>query len=215
MKGYILKTVDLGKYILYENGSLFSKKSNRFLKASLQRAGYLTYGSKLGTVHRLLAQHFLGGIPKGMCVNHIDGNKLNNSLNNLEIVTQQENTIHAYKTGLAKGLSGECNSQAKLSEKDCENLCQDLLNGLDNETIGSKYGLHPRYVSLIRGKKRWKSLTEKFGTFPKSKKPDLMEDKYQQFLKLADSHKNYEIAEIVGVDRSTVSRWRNKQTRAK
>jgi hypothetical protein len=53
-------------------------------------------------VHRLVAQAFIGVIPEGYNVNHKDGNKANNCVTNLEIVTCSENTIHAYRTGLFK-----------------------------------------------------------------------------------------------------------------
>lgn len=46
-------------------------------------------------VHRLVAEHFIGEIPKGMVVNHIDYNKSNNCVSNLEIVTQAESTRHS------------------------------------------------------------------------------------------------------------------------
>lgn len=58
-------------------------------------------------VHRLIAEHFIPN-PKNLPqVNHIDGNKLNNSLDNLEWVTVQDNVIHAYKNGLINHVSGE------------------------------------------------------------------------------------------------------------
>lgn len=52
------------------------------------------------SLHRLLAITFLPNLENKRTVNHIDGNKLNNVLNNLEWATDAENTQHAYDTGL-------------------------------------------------------------------------------------------------------------------
>lgn len=51
-------------------------------------------------VHRLVAECFIGQIPEGMEINHIDGDKGNNNLSNLEIVTPKENSVHAVSIGL-------------------------------------------------------------------------------------------------------------------
>jgi hypothetical protein len=51
-------------------------------------------------VHRLVAQEFLIKIKNKTLVNHIDGNKLNNCVENLEWCNSKENSIHAFKTGL-------------------------------------------------------------------------------------------------------------------
>jgi hypothetical protein len=45
--------------------------------------------------HRLIAETFLGGIPIGMVINHKDGNRINNTLENLEIVSQRDNALHS------------------------------------------------------------------------------------------------------------------------
>lgn len=214
MKAFNMKSVDFGSYTIYEDGRVYSHISNKFLKQTLSKqAGYLVYGSKLGFVHRLVATHFIGNIPKGMTVNHKDGNKLNNHVDNLEIVSRSENQKHAYQHGLQLPQKGETNGTAKLSNEDCEELCQMLLAGHSNDDIGKKFNLHPRYVSLIRHGKRWKHLTEKYGEFPKSAKYDPRVEKFEEFLKLKDTHNNKEIALKLGVNPSTISLWRRGKTR--
>lgn len=51
-------------------------------------------------IHRLIATAFIENAHNKPIVNHVDGNKLNNDISNLEWVTYSENTLHAYKTGL-------------------------------------------------------------------------------------------------------------------
>lgn len=64
-------------------------------------------------IHRLVAENFLKNTKNHICVNHIDGNKQNNSVHNLEWCTQSHNANHAYKLGLRepwnKGLLGDGN----------------------------------------------------------------------------------------------------------
>ena len=72
------------------------EKSNKLLKASPNVKGYLTVSLKIGgkrhikTVHRLVAEAFIGAVPEGYHVRHIDGNKYNNHVSNLEFATPQE-----------------------------------------------------------------------------------------------------------------------------
>ena len=68
------------------------------LKPKIDRYGYVVYGlSNNGkvtwiTAHRLVYNAFVGSIPKGMQINHIDEDKTNNNINNLELVTPKENS---------------------------------------------------------------------------------------------------------------------------
>lgn len=64
-------------------------------------------------VHRLVAIAFIPNIENKPEVNHIDGNKQNNNINNLEWCTRTENERHAYKTGLKKSRYGKDNKNSK------------------------------------------------------------------------------------------------------
>lgn len=84
-------------------GEVRNKKTGRILRQSLNRKdGYLRVGldGKHCYVHRLVADAFYDGDHECMDVNHIDGNKYNNELPNLEWNTRKENIDHAFAYGL-------------------------------------------------------------------------------------------------------------------
>lgn len=94
-------------YLVYEDGSVYSNYSNKFLKFAIVQ-GYAQYTLAIGGVpkifkaHRLVAYLFLD-VPenyKDLVVNHKDGNKLNNHYSNLEWCTTYYNNIHARVMGL-------------------------------------------------------------------------------------------------------------------
>lgn len=87
---------NLGRIKSYKNGN------EVILKGYVANNGYLTVSlnNKKYSVHRLVADVFIHKIPEKNVVNHIDGNKLNNSVENLEWCTTGDNIRHAYKIGL-------------------------------------------------------------------------------------------------------------------
>ena len=92
---------------------LKANNQHGYLCVILQRNG-IVKGFK---VHRLVAEHFICEKPfEDAQVNHIDGNKLNNSVNNLEWVTPLENTHHAMKHGLREGIHSQSRRE-KASQK--------------------------------------------------------------------------------------------------
>lgn len=96
-----------GMYEISKNGKVLSFKRNPAIlsqyKSDYYKVGLTKDGvQKFFAVHRLLAIAFIPNPENKPCINHIDGDKYNNSLDNLEWVTHSENTIHAFKFGLSK-----------------------------------------------------------------------------------------------------------------
>lgn len=84
-------------------GNVRNKRTGRILKQMLSREnGYYRVNICGGHryVHRLVADSFFDGDHSDMDVNHIDGDKYNNTLSNLEWCTRTENLRHAFRTGL-------------------------------------------------------------------------------------------------------------------
>lgn len=148
-------------YFIQDN-TIYGPRTN--ITPTLHHTGYLVMSvnsRKQVRVHRFVYECYNGVIPDGLIINHRDGNKQNNNIDNLELVTPKQNTQHAYKLKLMKGSPGETNSQAKLSDVLATSLIKDLLAGMNNQKVGEKYAIHPRYVSLIRHRRRWKDLWSK------------------------------------------------------
>lgn len=96
------------KYEISNSGDVRKVSTKRPVKPELGTVGYMTI--KLGygvaakrrhfNIHRLVAETFIPN-PMGLaCVNHKDGNKLNNDVSNLEWCTYSHNNAHAYRIGL-------------------------------------------------------------------------------------------------------------------
>ena len=89
-------------YLVTVEGRVFSLKTMRFMKTAKRPDGYVyvNIGRKTHRVHRLVALTYIPNPDNKEQVNHIDGNKTNNMLCNLEWATSSENMKHACDTGL-------------------------------------------------------------------------------------------------------------------
>ena len=155
-------------YYANDNGSIYSGISHKTLSYQLDKNGYAkvqlssTDGKRHRySVHRLILENFHPvKNMQNLQVNHIDGNKLNNRLDNLEWCNCSENQIHAYKIGL-KNQKGDKNNASKLTEKQVlEIIDLLLLKQFTYKEIASKYGISEETVGAIKRKKNWKYLTE-------------------------------------------------------
>lgn len=93
--------------------------SGKYYTVSLSNKKYLPKETKTFRVHRLVAYKFIDNPNNYKCINHKDGNKLNNNVNNLEWCTYSQNTQHAVNTGLLKNTIQEHEIYDKIILKDC------------------------------------------------------------------------------------------------
>lgn len=95
-----------GLYKISSDGIIESLKTGKYKKLTLSSTGYLVttlYKNNKGTtkyIHRLIAEHFIYNPKNLKVINHIDGDKTNNSLKNLEWCTYSQNNKHAFENGL-------------------------------------------------------------------------------------------------------------------
>ena len=119
MKQIIINNETTNFYVT-EDGRVFNQKTQHWLKGSIS-GGYhvfdLRYKSKKYRcyAHRLVAEAFLENTNNLPVVNHKDGNKLNNNVENLEWITFKGNNIHAYNYGLKEKTNGT-NERIKYKE---------------------------------------------------------------------------------------------------
>lgn len=156
-----------GKYQVSNHGR-FKSHNGKFTK--LHPNGFITLGT-IGDVgyrsvtlrdhgkylqtrlHTIVGEHFLDK-PKSdqkLCINHKDGNKLNNYFENLEWVTLGDNVRHAVLTGLMN-LKGERHPHVKLTEAKVIEMRKVRKEGWTFQKIGDHFGVERRQASdVVRG----------------------------------------------------------------
>lgn len=107
-------------YCITEEGEVWSKLSKKFLKKHINSRGYYhlkLYGTKKNLqarVHRLVGLNLIPNPLNLPCLNHKDGNQLNNHVSNLEWCTQSENIKHSWDNGLSNSTDKHKETAAKL-----------------------------------------------------------------------------------------------------
>ena len=206
-----------GKYRVSDFGDIVNVETGYTLRHKpCNQSGYHlvgTYLSEYGSnsVHRIVYEVFVGKIPEGLQINHIDGNKSNNHLSNLEVCTASENIKHAFRLGLNTPNRGEKAHNSKVTEDEVISMYGMFKNGYSNDQVAEVFKLHSRYVSLIRHGKRWKHLFERESmerydslglTMP------LPKAIYIYNMCLCSKMKQEDLGELLGIDPTQVSRIR-------
>jgi hypothetical protein len=126
------------------NGKSISLRKEKVLTGTLTKKGYRTFelDGKAHRIHRLVATLFIPNILNKPQVNHKDGNKLNNNVDNLEWCSNLENMQHAYRTGLQVNDFGvkarnfkymiKCSEHSEWGELTASDMAKKISEYMDN-----------------------------------------------------------------------------------
>lgn len=164
------------RYEVSNLGRVRNAKTRRIKSLHIDRKGYLRVSlwnywdvnarrHPSIRLHRLIALAFLGPNPEGKQVNHIDANKCNPRLSNLEYVTPSENCKHRISLGI--GLTrrkrqdrstfvvGEAHGQSKLCNAAVVEIRMMLANKKTQKEIARVFGVADAQISRIKSGKAW------------------------------------------------------------
>lgn len=128
----------------------FISKNNGYFQVDLCKDG----GIKRFSVHRIIAECFIENSKNKEQVNHINGNKSDNSLVNLEWNTRSENQLHAINLGL-RSTKGVKNSSAKLTDDFVKFIRQSKSKTID---LAKEFKVSQSTISGIRHNRTWTHL---------------------------------------------------------
>ena len=153
-------------YYVTDDGRVWSDRTQKFLSFQYDKNGYVKIQmrstdncSHRYSVHRLVMENFcpVENMDK-LQVNHKDGNKTNNRLENLEWVTCEENIHHAIQNNLRAPINGS----AKLTEEQVKEIYIRAKNGETNVKLSKEYHINPDQIGRIRNKLSWKNVLKDF-----------------------------------------------------
>lgn len=155
-------------YYVTDDGKIWSDKSRKYMAMRPDKDGYLKVAliscetpegkRHRYSVHRLVLENFYPiANMENFQVNHKDGDKKNNRLENLEWVTCKENIEHAIKNNLRAKINGS----AKLTKEKVLEIIELILSKkYTNIEIAKKYNVNEETIGRIKRKQSWKELTQ-------------------------------------------------------
>jgi len=146
-------------YCVTDTGEVINVKRNRKLSCTQRKDGYVQVGlwnngkMKQCYLHRVVYQAFNGAMPDGTQINHIDGNKANNSLSNLECVSASDNQRHAVLLGLRgsklQSYAKAAKANSKFSTEDAERMRELVASGKSFRFVAKEFNCCHKTVSGI------------------------------------------------------------------
>lgn len=137
------------------------KNRSGLILKPIKRKGYLTVNlcdngkpACIKSIHRLMCESFIPNNYDLPVINHKDGNKCNNVIDNLEWCTISYNTKHAYINGLAPIRRNESNVQFKLKDSEVKEIRRMLSVGIKGIEISKLFKISISQVSRIKNNKQ-------------------------------------------------------------
>lgn len=152
-------------YLISKSGEVISKRGTAMAQTT-DKFGYRTVTlcedgkPRHHFVHRLVAETFIDNPESKRTVNHINGIRHDNRVENLEWATQGENNLHAYRHGAAaaKRCNGEKNGRSKISNAEAQSIRERLAKGEAMVAIAKEFGVAPTTIGSIKNGKSFKTI---------------------------------------------------------
>lgn len=131
----------------------------RPLKATVDTLGYCKVTLQdqgrnvVWKVHRLVAEHFIDKVEGKEIINHIDNNRTNNQVGNLEWCTPKENTSHMHSQGRNYSASGEANPACKLTD-DQVDMILNLRDVYSQTELAEIFGVSRQHINKLHNNTR-------------------------------------------------------------
>lgn len=156
-----VKSIDRNVFNKGNNSNCFRK--GKVLRPNKDSGGYLYVGlysvdgNKTSSIkiHRLVAHAFCDGYSEGLEVNHKDGIRHNNTVNNLEWVTKSQNMRDVYKRGF--NTNGEKGNNSKLKDSDIGVIASLYDQGVSQGIIAKAFNVHQATISNVIRNKHYKN----------------------------------------------------------
>lgn len=161
-------------YLISSYGRIFNTRTNKYMKLFMVPNGYyavtLTFNTgqqKRFYIHRLVALAFIPNPSNKDQVNHLNGIKKDNYIENLEWCTSQENIMHAINTRMRSNLYGEKHPKNKYNKELIESICYLISIGKKPSEIISILNLSnpgriKRLIKHIKRKEQWVKISNKY-----------------------------------------------------
>ena len=152
-----MKKITDTKYFVDKHGNVFNDKGLK-RKFSVKKTGYceitLSINGKVSyrLLHRVVWEAFYGSIPNGYHINHIDGNKTNNELSNLECISPKDNYEHSKMHMVRRGVDV---NTAKLDEYKVVKIRKLALSGSSVKDLAKDFGITDSAIRRVVNKKTW------------------------------------------------------------
>ena len=205
------------EYYVSRNGEVVSnykKQTQKPLKIYITKTGYhyvklwINNKSKAEFIHRLVAKTFIDNPENKPEVNHKDGDKSNNKVENLEWVTSKENKQHAIETGLARYAKSEESGACVYTDEQIKNVCELLVeNKISIKEISDVTGVSVHTIYGIRSKGVRSDITKnyKFPLVQTHSSKAYTEDQIKEVCKyLQEGFDIYDISKLTNVKISTI-----------
>lgn len=158
-------------YSVNTEGQIKNNRTGRILKPWKIKVGYyvirLGLNGKHHQLHRIVSITFIPTDNYKLDVNHKDGNKLNNRVDNLEWITRSQNCQHAYDNNLSKrrfghkDSVGSKNSMSIVTEELVKEIRSKYKTGnYTYQKLGEEYNIHLATIGYIIQRKTWKHVEE-------------------------------------------------------